>query len=405
LLTHDHFEQLSAAAVTCHITRSELVDLRAHMETCAECRDFVGDIREVIGPAILECAEARFPVKLPKGAEERFIAKAHSEGIPLGKKQPSQRGRSKHQWGIALAAVAALIALLGILVYTKHLADERRLPRRTTEVIQPPTIPFENNEAEDLRRERSKLKEQVQSLQSQAEAAAARLAFYQDALKVSDIRRAEVGSRLNDLETTNRGLHKTLDDRDAQLAQLSGNVERLTSLKDANEIAVQTEESELRNLRDSVEKLKTDIQTAQAQAAASKDAKELVVARNLHIVDVHDANEVGNQQKAFGRIFYTEGKSLVFFAYDLDDPNKLNTKINFYVWGEKLGAAQPVKSLGIFHSDDKNEGRWVLTFDDPHVLARINSVFVTVESSKKMVTEPRGKKILAAFLGAKANHP
>jgi hypothetical protein len=47
----------------------------------------------------------------------------------------------------------------------------------------------------------------------------------------------------------------------------------------------------------------------------------------------------------------------------------------------------------------------VLTFDDPQVLARINSVFVTVESSKKTIKEPGGRRVLFAFLGDKPNHP
>jgi hypothetical protein len=47
----------------------------------------------------------------------------------------------------------------------------------------------------------------------------------------------------------------------------------------------------------------------------------------------------------------------------------------------------------------------VLTFDDPRVLAQINSVFVTVEEEKNGITRPKGKKILFAFLGNKANHP
>ena len=64
-----------------------------------------------------------------------------------------------------------------------------------------------------------------------------------------------------------------------------------------------------------------------------------------------------------------------------------------------------MKQLGIFHNEDVNEGRWMLTFDDPRVLAQINSVFVTVEDDKRNVTHPQGKKILFAFLGNKANHP
>src|SRR5260370_12641581 len=88
--------------------------------------------------------------------------------------------------------------------------------------------------------------------------------------------------------------------------------------------------------------------------------------------------------RARARIWCREGKSLIFYAYDLSDPRKVDAKVSFYVWGERLGAEKPIRSLGIFRNDDANDGRWVLTFEDPQVLAQINSVFVTVESSKKL---------------------
>jgi hypothetical protein len=133
--------------------------------------------------------------------------------------------------------------------------------------------------------------------------------------------------------------------------------------------------------------------------------RDLVVARNLHIIDVHDRNGDGKSQRAFGRIFYTEGKSLIFYAYDLADPRKVDAQVSFCVWGGRLGAEKPISNLGVFHNDDAKDGRWVLTFDDPNVLAQINSVFVTVESSRKTIREPGGRRILFAFLGDKPNHP
>jgi len=86
-------------------------------------------------------------------------------------------------------------------------------------------------------------------------------------------------------------------------------------------------------------------------------------------------------------------------------PKESGAKVSFYVWGERLGAEKPIQSLGVFHNDDATDGRWVLTFDDPHVLAQINSVFVTVESPRKAIREPGGRRILFAFLGEKPNHP
>ena len=142
-------------------------------------------------------------------------------------------------------------------------------------------------------------------------------------------------------------------------------------------------------------KLSDDAAALAAQqeiAAKGSDVRDLVVARNLHIIDVHDRDGNGKSQRAFGRIFYTEGKSLIFYAYDLADPRKLDARVSFYVWGERLGAEKPIRSLGIFHDDDAKDGRWVLTFDDPQVLAQINSVFVTAESAKKSIKEPGGQE-------------
>jgi hypothetical protein len=130
------------------------------------------------------------------------------------------------------------------------------------------------------------------------------------------------------------------------------------------------------------------------------------VARNLHIIDVHDSNGLGTHQLPFGRIFYTEGKSLVFYAYDLQRPgNAHDASVAFHVWGSKLGDDGSVKSLGIFRNESANDARWILTCDDPQVLAQVNTVFVTTETKQKNGEGPRGKRILYAFLGDRPNHP
>ena len=105
-----------------------------------------------------------------------------------------------------------------------------------------------------------------------------------------------------------------------------------------------------------------------------------------------------------GRVFYIEGKSLVFYAYDLDRPGRFRTDVAFHVWGGKVGAKDVIQNLGILRKDDGGQSRWKLTFDDPKVLARINSVYVTVEAANKKQTMPDGKKILFAYLGTPPNH-
>ena len=84
---------------------------------------------------------------------------------------------------------------------------------------------------------------------------------------------------------------------------------------------------------------------------------ELVAARNLHIVDVYDADPSGKRQRAFGRVFYTEGRSLVFYAYDLEDQRQLKASVVFHMWGGKAGVKEVTHSLGILHKEDDGQAR------------------------------------------------
>ena len=57
-----------------------------------------------------------------------------------------------------------------------------------------------------------------------------------------------------------------------------------------------------------------------------RDIRELMGARDLYIAEVH--NVAGNrkrQTKPTSRVFYTKGKSLIFYAYDLDQETNLKS--------------------------------------------------------------------------------
>jgi hypothetical protein len=135
---------------------------------------------------------------------------------------------------------------------------------------------------------------------------------------------------------------------------------------------------------------------------AKSQAEEMISARNLHIVDVYDTETNGKRQKSFGRVFYVEGRSLVFYAYDLPNPKHLNKEVAFHVWGETAGAKATTFRLGIMHPDDPAQRRWVLTFDDPKVLNRINAVYITADPPAQ--SSPHGRQFMYAFLGS-PNHP
>jgi hypothetical protein len=184
-----------------------------------------------------------------------------------------------------------------------------------------------------------------------------------------------------------------------QLADALSSLERTKNDKEATEVQLAVQQNEIRDLS---EKLR--LETAQfdrERALLGKNGQSILAARNLHIIDVYDADGSGKRRKSFGRLFYEEGKLLVFYAYDLSDAN--HPAPHFYAWGADKSDPHFVARLGILHNDGNGDGRWELTFDNSGVLSKIDSVFVTAES--KEVARPKGRRVLFAVLGGVPNHP
>jgi hypothetical protein len=134
-----------------------------------------------------------------------------------------------------------------------------------------------------------------------------------------------------------------------------------------------------------------------------RDIRELMGARELYMADVHDVSGKGTE-KTYGRVFYTKGKSLIFYAFDLDaQPGVQNAK-SFQAWGRKGPDKAQARSLGIFYEDNASKKRWVLKAEDPKTLEDIDAVFVTVEPHGGS-QHPSGKQLLFASLRISPNHP
>jgi anti-sigma-K factor RskA len=103
-------------------------------------------------------------------------------------------------------------------------------------------------------------------------------------------------------------------------------------------------------------------------------------------------------------VFYTRGKSLIFYAYDLDQQAELKRANTFQAWGRRGPDRQHAVNLGIFFEDNSTKKRWVMKCDDPRSLAQIDGVFVTVEPNGGSHT-PSDKTLLFAYLKVNPNHP
>ena len=134
-----------------------------------------------------------------------------------------------------------------------------------------------------------------------------------------------------------------------------------------------------------------------------RDIRELMGARELYMADVHDVSGKGTA-KTYGRVFFTKGKSLIFYAFDLDAQPGVQNARSFQAWGRKGPDKEQARNLGIFYEDNVSKKRWVLKADDPKTLEDIDAVFVTVEPNGGS-QHPSGKPLLFAYLRVNPNHP
>jgi hypothetical protein len=163
------------------------------------------------------------------------------------------------------------------------------------------------------------------------------------------------------------------------------------------------------NLQRRVDELTADLrdrlETHQEKLAASdQDVRELMGARDLYIADVFDVDRDGKTRKPFGRVFYTGGKSLVFYAFDLDRQPGAREATTFQAWGRRGPGDKHPFNMGTLSLDNAVNRRWALHFDDSKILAELDAVFVTLEP-RSGAQKPTGKQLLFASLRIPPNHP
>jgi hypothetical protein len=199
-------------------------------------------------------------------------------------------------------------------------------------------------------------------------------------------------------------LEKKLADAELAITRASDDLQSIRQGRADDAAALAAQARQIRELSTKLSQQTENLDRETTLLAASRDIHDLMGARNLHIVDVLDVDSKGNDKRSFGRVFYTEEKSLIFYAFDLGDRATVRRNASFQVWGARGPAQNSAQSLGIFYVDDQKQNRWVLKFEDPRILAEIDSVFVTVEPEGGS-RRPTGRRFLYAYLKANANHP
>jgi hypothetical protein len=428
-------------AVTGQLGGSQMYELNDHISHCDSCRRTLESVAQVSVQAMPLLASEQAPREsaMPEGMRERFLTrlKQPEARLPVGsfpwshddappkpllvrnehawvKKSgtrdsdsaKSEQRRFSRSWRLAtgLAACGAIASAAYYVGQWRAMQSQQKASQVSSAIAHPSPenrAPLDEDRVSQLEGQRSKLEGQLSEFKQRFANAKADQESLREELTAARVKLAALAW----VQSESQQSQAEAQEARSQLAVLQAQVNRLNQGLAESDIKLGIQKQTAEELSTKLEATEMDLQQERDLKSAKAQLGDLVAARNLHIVDVYDAEPNGKRQRSFGRVFYIEGKSLVFYAYDLEDPGRLNAKVVFHVWGGKAGVKEVSHSLGILRKDDAGQGRWAMTFDDPNVLGQINSVFVTAESANKHSDEPRGKKVLYAYFGNHPNHP
>jgi hypothetical protein len=435
---HEYFEELCAVAGVGEATAEELDELQEHARECRAC---ARNYAECVAIAAREHAIARehglagdAPVSAELDSESltrRFLDRARREGLIPAPAPAALSGKASWArpsglfrvvWqpqALRMAAMLVIGVALGVIATTwRPIVTNPHRPDAGTVATPAGERQGEaarlSGELQNSRAELQATTHELAAARARGEEADARYRVLKQRVSTAEGALAQARS---DLAAAQQEVDRTRERATVAETTMAANQARVDELRPLAEESraaqerLSTAESALAEARVRVASLtgelvaSNDALERQRQLMAlGRDVTDLMGARNLRIVDVMDTDPEGKDRKAFGRVFFTENKSLVFYAYDLNEARLQKAAYEYRVWARKEAEPQRAQSLGIFYSDNAAQRRWAFKCDDPKILSEIDSVFVTLERKGSKPTNPRGTQLLYAYLRGQPNH-
>jgi hypothetical protein len=418
---HEYFRELSALAAIGQLSSEEDTELGQHLIDCESCREASAAYAHVIQHQLPQADPIRWRMKslVPQPSPDidvrhRFLARARVEGVELtAEAEEACRSERKSlfwvewRWQPILATAAITAAL--VMGLTTFRSRQRNAPVAAANGSGGQWVTEKDaleKRIATLEVEESVRASSVKAAEAERESAMDRESLVKVQNQLVDMQE-EARKLATDLEKSRSQyveLAKANQEKDALVANLRSQNEREHKENVSNLSTVIIQEGRIREITESLQQQASNFERERQLMTASTDVRQLMGARNLHIMDVHDTDGAGKSAKSFGRVFYAEGQSLIFYAFDLPSGRLTPAKYTFQAWGQRESVSHSVRNLGTFAVDDHEQRRWVLKVNDPKLLQGIDSVFVTAEALGD-IREPRGKKLLYAYIVGEPNHP
>ncbi|HUL34721.1 MAG TPA: zf-HC2 domain-containing protein [Candidatus Eisenbacteria bacterium] len=438
---HEEFLELCAASTAGELTKEERRKLDEHLSGCASCREALRQFQETVKTAVPAIA-AGLPQNDPPPVRSWSQDKAETALFERLSKEVSQSGSrkttkdaldgtepshhrayfpSQFDWKQMWMSYAAAILLFLALAISAYRVGIRRGVEITANA--PASQGKESNlfeeQLSDLRHDRetlraqlaardksiADLKQQVEALRvTESEQVRKSAAAQNEQVRHLGEAAANANARISDLESKLNTEEKARADESFRAAALEAKLGELTQQLQARDETIAVQKHRLESREGALEQQQAKLAEQKELLDHDRDIRELMGARDLYIAEVRDVAKDGATQKSYGRVFFTKGKSLIFYAYDLDRQPGLKNASTFQAWGQRGTDRAQALNLGIFYEDNASKKCWILKFDDPQKLEEIDAVFVTVEPNGGS-HKPSGKPFLFAYLKVNPNHP
>ena len=429
---HDEFLELCAVSTSGQLTENERKKLDEHLAVCATCRTAIKQYQSLVADVIPAIAADEVSEDIDTGpawsqqrAETALFHRIQQadQSEPVSD-QPQVReswhgaqeplpfvGASTWQNVWTLYSAALLLATaLGICVYQVGMRRGVDSAKLTLPASIPQTQRSLEAQLSDTAHERETALAQIArrdrdiaDLRQQMERQSTEMAQMkaaQDELAAAH-RNDDAAKRT--LVQTESDFKQKFEGAEANAGALQQKLDVLTKQNLAEQERATQLISQVNELTKTLQDRETSLAGRDELLAKDRDIRELMGARDLYVAEVYDVNRKGKTQEPYGRVFFTKGKSLIFYAYDLDREPDIRAASTFQAWGQQGPDRQKALNLGIFYIDNAAKKRWVLKLDDPNMLAQIDAVFVTVEPNGGS-RKPSGTPLLFAYLKADPNH-
>jgi len=427
---HEEFLELCALATSGDLADEERTRLEAHLADCAECRQTLEQFEAVASQAIPALApeftddttdkstflrdpgEEAFFKRLRKARNQRDEDDSDDATASNGHKKKHSLFRSRlrrAEFWLPFAAGILLIITLGIVIFRSQthsveVAGNEHRVEPTQKGLLAEQRPAEavvstNAIANSVDHERivADLRHDLQLQLTETARLKAQLEDLEERVQSSAAEKSRVAQERDVLT-------QKLQNEETSLARMQKELEASEQHDSNDSVRVASLESKIADLSHLLDDRARTVDKQETLLERDRDIRELMGARDLYIAEVYDVGRTGETQKPCGRVFLTKGKSLIFYAFDLDQQPGLRDGNTFQAWGRRGPDRSQAFNLGIFYEDNASKKRWVVKSEDPKTLAQIDAVFVTVEPKGGSI-KPSSKPLLFAYLKAESNHP